>query len=132
MTCVEVFELQLGLPDVVAMQSQQPNPKGTGETPLRHLVKEALRMRPDRLVVGEVRQECLDLLIVLNSGLPNNWPCTPGSGILGEPGARRRAHIVFCRDDDSHGGAARPEAPALDVSACWRRRSSAAETAIGR
>jgi pilus assembly protein CpaF len=70
-TCEEVFELQLGLPDVVAMQTRQPNLEGTGEIQLRRLVKEALRMRPDRLVVGEVRQEeCLDLLIALNSGLP--------------------------------------------------------------
>ncbi|CAB4897022.1 unannotated protein [freshwater metagenome] len=70
-TCEEVFELKLGLPDVVAMQTRQPNLEGTGEVPLRRLVKEALRMRPDRIVVGEVRQEeCLDLLIALNSGLP--------------------------------------------------------------
>jgi len=65
------FDLQLGLPDVVAMQTRQPNLEGTGEIRLRRLVKEALRMRPDRLLVGEVRQEeCLDLLIALNSGLP--------------------------------------------------------------
>ncbi|SDM01799.1 Type II/IV secretion system protein [Geodermatophilus siccatus] len=59
------------LPDVVAMQTRQPNLEGAGEIPLRRLVKEALRMRPSRIVVGEVRQEeCLDLLIALNSGLP--------------------------------------------------------------
>jgi pilus assembly protein CpaF len=70
-TAEEVFELRLPLPDVVAMQTRQPNLEGTGEIPLRRLVKEALRMRPDRIVVGEVRQaECLDLLIALNSGLP--------------------------------------------------------------
>ena len=70
-TCEEVFELKLGLPDVVAMQTRQPNLEGTGEIQLRRLVKEALRMRPDRIIVGEVRQEeCLDLLIALNSGLP--------------------------------------------------------------
>ena len=70
-TCEEVFELKLGLPDVVAMQTRQPNLEGTGEIHLRRLVKEALRMRPDRIIVGEVRQEeCLDLLIALNSGLP--------------------------------------------------------------
>jgi pilus assembly protein CpaF len=70
-TCEEVFELKIGLPDVVAMQTRQPNLEGTGEIQLRRLVKEALRMRPDRLIVGEVRQEeCLDLLIALNSGLP--------------------------------------------------------------
>jgi pilus assembly protein CpaF len=70
-TCEEVFELRIPLPDVVAMQTRQPNLEGTGEVRLRRLVKEALRMRPDRIVVGEVRQEeCLDLLIALNSGLP--------------------------------------------------------------
>jgi pilus assembly protein CpaF len=70
-TVEEVFELQLPLPDWVAMQTRQPNLEGTGEIPLRRLVKEAMRMRPSRLIVGEVRQEeCLDLLIALNSGLP--------------------------------------------------------------
>jgi len=70
-TVEEVFELQLQLPDVVAMQTRQANLEGTGEIPLRRLVKEALRMRPSRLIVGEVRQaECLDLLIALNSGIP--------------------------------------------------------------
>ena len=70
-TVEEVFELSLRAPDVVAMQTRQPNLEGTGEIPLRRLVKEALRMRPSRLIVGEVRQEeCLDLLIALNRGLP--------------------------------------------------------------
>ncbi len=70
-TVEEVFELQPQLPDVVAMQTRQPNLEGTGEITLRRLVKEALRMRPNRIVVGEVRQEeCLDLLIAFNSGLP--------------------------------------------------------------
>ena len=70
-TCEEVFELQVGLPDTVAMQTRQPNLEGEGEIRQRRLIKEALRMRPDRLLVGEVRQEeCLDLLIALNSGLP--------------------------------------------------------------
>ena len=70
-TCEEVFEIRLPLPDVVAMQTRQANLEGTGEVRLRRLVTEALRMRPDRLLVGEVRQEeCLDLLIALNSGLP--------------------------------------------------------------
>lgn len=70
-TCEEVFELKLPLRDVAAMQCRQPSLEGTGEVPLRRLVKEALRMRPSRIIVGEVRQsESLDLLIALNSGLP--------------------------------------------------------------
>jgi pilus assembly protein CpaF len=70
-TCEEVFELRLPCADWVALQTRQASLEGTGEIRLRRLVKEALRMRPDRLIVGEVRQEeCLDLLIALNSGLP--------------------------------------------------------------
>lgn len=70
-TCEEVFELQIPLRDVAAMQCRQPSLEGTGEVPLRRLVKEALRMRPSRIIVGEVRQEeSLDLLIALNSGVP--------------------------------------------------------------
>jgi pilus assembly protein CpaF len=70
-TCEEVFELKVPLRDCVGMQCRQPSLEGTGEIPLRRLVKEALRMRPSRIIVGEVRQaESLDLLIALNSGLP--------------------------------------------------------------
>lgn len=70
-TIEEVFELQPKLPDVVAMQTRTANLQGEGEIPLRRLIKEALRMRPSRLIIGEVREaEALDLLIALNSGLP--------------------------------------------------------------
>jgi len=71
-TCEEVFELQLDSPDWVALQTRQLSLEGTGEITLRRLVKEALRMRPSRLVIGEVRQEeCLDLLVAMNSGMPS-------------------------------------------------------------
>ncbi len=67
----EVFELQCGHPDWVGMQTRQAGLEGTGEVDLRSLVKEALRMRPSRIIVGEVRAaECLDLLLALNAGLP--------------------------------------------------------------
>ena len=70
-TCEEVFELQVPLPDVVAMQTRQSNLEGRGAIELRRLIVEALRMRPDRILVGEVRQqEAFDLLVALNSGLP--------------------------------------------------------------
>ena len=53
------------------MQTRQSNLEGTGEVKLRRLVKEALRMRPSRIIVGEVRQEeCLDLLDRAELGLP--------------------------------------------------------------
>jgi len=70
-TCEEVFELQIAARDVVGLQCRQPSLEGTGEIPLRRLVKESLRMRPSRIIVGEVRQEeSLDMLLALNSGLP--------------------------------------------------------------
>ena len=70
-TIEEVFELNPQLPDVVALQTRSANLQGEGEIPLRRLIKESLRMRPSRIIVGEVREaEALDLLIALNSGLP--------------------------------------------------------------
>ena len=67
----EVFELRFPHPDWVPMQTRQAGLEGTGEITLRELVKESLRMRPSRLLVGEVRsEECMDLLLALNAGLP--------------------------------------------------------------
>jgi pilus assembly protein CpaF len=67
----EVFELRFPHPDWVAMQTRSSGLEGTGEITLRDLVKESLRMRPSRIVVGEVRaEECLDLLLALNAGIP--------------------------------------------------------------
>jgi pilus assembly protein CpaF len=70
-TIEEVFELKPNLPDVIALQTRGNNLQGEGEIPLRRLIKESLRMRPSRIIVGEVREaEALDMLIALNSGLP--------------------------------------------------------------
>ncbi len=70
-TCEEVFELRVAHRDLVALQCRQPNLEGMGEISLRRLVKEALRMRPSRLIIGEVREaESLDMLIALNAGVP--------------------------------------------------------------
>ncbi|MCU1534464.1 MAG: pilus assembly protein CpaF, partial [Glaciihabitans sp.] len=80
-TAEETFELDLSSPDVVSMQCRQPSLEGTSEITLRRLIKEALRMRPDRIVVGEVREaEALDLLIALNSGLPGMCSIHANSG----------------------------------------------------
>jgi pilus assembly protein CpaF len=53
----------------VTLESRPPNLEGRGEITIRHLVRNALRMRPDRLILGEVRgSEALDLLMALNTG----------------------------------------------------------------
>ena len=70
-TIEETNELQLAevLSDAVALESVPPGPEGTGEISLRTLVKNALRMRPTRIVLGEVRgAEALDMLLAMNSG----------------------------------------------------------------
>lgn len=67
----EVWELRFPHPDHVQLQTRQAGLEGTGAVTMRDLVKESLRMRPSRIIVGEVRaEECLDLLLALNSGLP--------------------------------------------------------------
>ena len=70
-TIEEVFELKPRIPDCVAMQTRSASIDGVGEISIRRLIKEALRMRPSRLIIGEIREaESLDLLISLNSGIP--------------------------------------------------------------
>jgi pilus assembly protein CpaF len=70
-SCEEVFELKFSHPDWVPMQTRQVGLEGTGAVRLRELVTESLRMRPTRIVIGEVRaEESLDLLLALNAGLP--------------------------------------------------------------
>ncbi|ADB29676.1 type II secretion system protein E [Kribbella flavida DSM 17836] len=65
----DASELRPDHPHVVRLESRPPNVEGSGEITLRDLVRQALRMRPDRLVVGEVRgAEVMDLLNALNTG----------------------------------------------------------------
>jgi pilus assembly protein CpaF len=68
-TIEDAAELDLPGPHVVRLESRPPNVEGRGEVPLRELVRNALRMRPDRIVVGEVRgAEVLDMLQAANTG----------------------------------------------------------------
>ena len=68
-TVEDAAELRLAGAHVVRLEARPPNVEGRGEVPLRELVRNALRMRPDRIVVGEVRgPEALDLLQAANTG----------------------------------------------------------------
>ncbi len=68
-TIEDAAELQLAQPHVVSLESRPPNMEGKGEFTIRDLVKNALRMRPDRIVVGECRGgEALDMLQAMNTG----------------------------------------------------------------
>ncbi len=68
-TCEDAAELQLQQPHVVRLETRPPNLEGSGMVTMTDLVKNCLRMRPDRIIVGEVRgQEAFDLLQAMNTG----------------------------------------------------------------
>lgn len=68
-TIEDAAELQLQQPHVVRLETRPPNLEGKGEVSIRDLVKNSLRMRPDRIIVGEVRaSEAVDLLQAMNTG----------------------------------------------------------------
>lgn len=68
-TCEDSAELQLQQPHVVRLETRPPNIEGSGEVTMRDLVKNCLRMRPERIIVGEVRgPEAFDLLQAMNTG----------------------------------------------------------------
>ncbi len=68
-TIEDAAELQMQQPHVVRMETRPPNTEGTGEVSQRALVRNALRMRPDRIVIGEVRgAEAVDMLQAMNTG----------------------------------------------------------------
>jgi pilus assembly protein CpaF len=68
-TIEDAAELQMQQPHVVTLESRPPNLEGTGEVAIRQLVRNSLRMRPDRIIVGECRGgEALDMLQAMNTG----------------------------------------------------------------
>jgi pilus assembly protein CpaF len=68
-TCEDAAELQLQQPHTVRLETRPPNIEGEGEVLMRDLVKNCLRMRPDRIIVGEVRgSEAFDLMQAMNTG----------------------------------------------------------------
>jgi len=68
-TIEDAAELQLQQPHVVRLETRPPNLEGTGEVTMRDLVKNSLRMRPDRIILGEVRgSEAMDMLQAMNTG----------------------------------------------------------------
>ncbi len=68
-TIEDAAELQLQQPHVVRLETRPPNLEGRGEIGMRDLVKNALRMRPDRIILGEIRgEEAIDMLQAMNTG----------------------------------------------------------------
>lgn len=72
-TIEDTAELQLQAANLVSLESRPPNIEGVGEVKIRSLVRNALRMRPDRIIVGEVRgPEAFDMLQAMNTGHPGS------------------------------------------------------------
>ncbi|MDZ7837427.1 MAG: CpaF/VirB11 family protein [Actinomycetota bacterium] len=68
-TIEDTLELKLNIPHVVRLESKPPNIEGRGAVTIRQLVKNSLRMRPDRIIVGEIRgPEAIDVLQAMNTG----------------------------------------------------------------
>ena len=68
-TIEETLELNLNLPHIIKLESRSPNLEGKGEITIRDLVRNSLRMRPDRIIVGEIRgAEAVDVLQAMNTG----------------------------------------------------------------
>ena len=96
-TIEDAAELRLTLPHVVRLEARPPNVEGRGEVTIRRLVRNALRMRPDRLIVGEVRgAEALDLLVALSTGHSGSL-CTIHAGSCAE--ALRRLETLALMAD---------------------------------
>jgi pilus assembly protein CpaF len=91
-TIEDAAELRLRQPHVVRLEARPPNVEGRGEVTIRRLVRNALRMRPDRIVVGEVRgPEALDMLTALTTGHDGSL-CTVHAGSPAE--ALRRVEVL--------------------------------------
>lgn len=105
-TIEDMAELKLERPHVVALEGRPPNLEGRGEITLRTLIRNALRMRPDRIIVGEVRgEEAFDMLQAMNSGHPGSLTTlhanSPADAIA------RLEHMVAMSGTRMHPGAVR-------------------------
>ena len=127
MTIEDAAELRLALPHVVRLEARPPNLEGRGEVTIRRLVRNALRMRPDRLIVGEVRgPEALDLLVALSTGHAGSL-CTIHAGSAAE--ALRRLETLALMADV---GAPARRDPRPDRRRGRSRRAPGARRPAGR
>lgn len=98
-TIEDTAELRLGQRHLVRLESRPANAEGVGEVTIRDLVRNALRMRPDRLILGETRSaECLDLLMALTTGHRGSLTTVHANH---PAGALRRLHLLASLADVS-------------------------------
>jgi pilus assembly protein CpaF len=130
-TIEDAAELRLRQPHVVRLEARPPNLEGRGEVTIRHLVRNALRMRPDRIVVGEVRgPEALDLLTALTTGHDGSLS-TVHAGSAAE--ALRRLETLALMADIGlpHGAVQDQVSDAIDLVVCQSRGTDGARRVVG-
>lgn len=116
-TIEETAELRLEqtLPDCVALQARPPNVEGVGAVSIRTLVRNALRMRPSRIVVGEVRgAEALDMLTAMSSGHSGSM-CTLHAGHPRQALAKLRTYALMAEEALPAGAVTEMIADAVDL-----------------
>jgi pilus assembly protein CpaF len=129
-TIEDAAELRLRQPHVVRLEARPPNLEGRGEVTIRRLVRNALRMRPDRIVVGEVRgAEALDMLTALSTGHDGSL-CTIHAGTPTE--ALRRVETLALMADVGlpHAALREQVADAFDLVVCQARAADGARRVI--
>jgi pilus assembly protein CpaF len=130
-TIEDAAELRLRQPQVLRLEARPPNLEGRGEVTIRRLVKNALRMRPDRIVVGEVRgPEALDMLTALATGHDGSL-CTVHAGSAAE--ALRRLETLALMADVGlpHAAIREQVADAIDLVVCQARAADGSRRVTG-
>ncbi len=121
-TIEDAAELRLGQPHVVRLEARPPSLEGRGEVTIRALVRNALRMRPDRIIVGEVRgPEALDMLGALSCGHDGSL-CTVHAGSPAEALRRVETLALMAGVGLPHAAIREQVADALHLVVCQARR----------
>jgi pilus assembly protein CpaF len=120
-TIEDAAELRLRQPHVIRLEARPPNLEGRGEVTIRRLVRNALRMRPDRIVVGEVRgPEALDMLTALSTGHDGSL-CTIHAGSGAEALRRVETLALMAGLGLPHAALREQVADAFDLVVCQAR-----------
>jgi pilus assembly protein CpaF len=130
-TIEDAAELRLRQPHVVRLEARPPNVEGRGEVTIRRLVRNALRMRPDRIVVGEVRgPEALDMLTALTTGHDGSL-CTVHAGSAAEALRRIEVLALMAGLGLPHAALREQVADAFDLVVCQARAADGARRVVG-
>jgi pilus assembly protein CpaF len=129
-TIEDAAELRLRQPHVIRLEARPPNLEGRGEIAIRRLVRNALRMRPDRIVVGEVRgAEALDMLTALSTGHAGSL-CTIHAGTPAEALRRVETLALMAGLGLPHEALREQVADAFDLVVCQARGADGARRIV--